>query len=66
MQLPSIRECYSLKDLPLGREQTEAQREKMTGSRSLSDLGPEQEQEPELVPGLGVCTSTGRCFGHRV
>lgn len=51
MQLPSIRECYSLKDLPLGREQTEA-------SRSEGDLGPEQEQEPELAPGLGVCTST--------
>lgn len=41
MQLPIIRECYGLKDLPLGREQTEAQREKMSGSRSQGDLGPE-------------------------
>lgn len=61
MQLPSLRECYSLKDLlvpSFGREQTEAQREEVIGSRSQGDLRPEQEQEPELVPRLGICTST--------
>lgn len=61
MQLPSLRECYCLKDLPVSsfdREKTEAQREEMIGSRSQGDLGPEQEQEPELAPRLGVCIST--------